>query len=267
VYCHGCKYDAQQGSEYWLGSVQLERAELAMPSQKYLDEGRACKYIFLYHTMAAGALVHVFALFFLNGPVKLHVVDPATRRQPIARLSEVYAEFLKKRQQALGNSASMDYPSSREFATTYHGNDATALKAILRELGLMENRSLTVVLSLLKDRSYFDIHMSKLVKFPVLNMPKAGAAHSLDVFPWQSSVAQKLVVRYLTVGTWLAQSIALADYYEIPVGHLEGDHPLLLSDIDLARRLTEGDMALWWSPGELPDLGGVQDDKRPHMLK
>jgi DNA polymerase epsilon subunit 1 len=242
---------------------QLERAELAMPSQKYLDEGRAGKYIFLYHAMAANAPVHVFALFFPDGPVKLHVVDPATRRQPITRLSEAYAEFLKKRLQALGNSASMDYPSAREFATAYHGNDVTALKAISRELGLMENRSFTVVLSSMKDQSYFDIHMPKLAKFPVLNMPKARAAHSLDIFPWQSSVAQKLVIRYLTVGTWLDQSIALADYYDIPVGHLEGDQPLLLSDIDFARRLTKEDMVLWWSPGELPDLGGVQDDKRP----
>ncbi|KZT02860.1 DUF1744-domain-containing protein [Laetiporus sulphureus 93-53] len=240
---------------------QLGRAGVS--KRKYLDESRVGKYIFLYHACSNTAPVHVFALFVPDSPARLHIVDPATRRQPIPHLSEVYADLLNKRQQALGSNISHTYPSSCEFTSTYHGNDVTALKAISRELGLLETRSYAVVISSSKEQTYFDAYIPRLSKFPVLSMPKARTPHTLDVFPWQTSVAQKMIGRYLSMGTWLDRSIALANYYDVPVGHIDGDQPLLLSDIDFARRLTEHDIVLWWSPGNRPDLGGIEDDWRP----
>ena len=99
----------------------------------------------------------------------------------------------------------------------------------------------------MKESTYFESQIPKLAKFPVLYMPKTKAAHSLDVFPWQPAAAQKLVKRYLTLGAWIDRSIALADYYDVPIGHLEGDQPLILADLDFARRLTSQDIILWWS--------------------
>ncbi|KDQ64760.1 hypothetical protein JAAARDRAFT_145864 [Jaapia argillacea MUCL 33604] len=240
----------------------LDRAVLTSIRTKYLDEGKAGKYIFLYHACSNTAPVHVFAVFTPVGTVKLHLVDPATRRQPITRLSELYADLSNKHQRNYGVSTSMSYPPTREFASTYHGNDATALKAVSRELGLLEGQGYTIIISSVKDQHYFDSLVPKLDKFPVLSMSKAKAPHSLDVFPWQSNVAQKLIHRYLSVGVWLDRTISLADYYDIPVGHIDGDLPLFLSDMTFARRLMKEDMVLWWSPGERPDLGGVQDDHR-----
>ncbi|KAI0330341.1 DUF1744-domain-containing protein [Cubamyces sp. BRFM 1775] len=242
---------------------QLGRASSSLTKRKYLDEGRAGKYIFLYHACSNNAPVHVFALFIPGETVKLHVVDPATRRQPIPRLSELYAELFGKDEHAAASSISYDYPDDLEFNSTYHSNDATALKAISRELGLVENRSFIVVVSSSKEQSYFDMHTPKLSKFPVLSMSKAKSPHSLDVFPWQTSVAQKLISRYLSLGPWLDRTIALADYYDVPIGHIEGDQPLLLADIEFARRLTTQDVVLWWSPGDRPDLGGIEEDNRP----
>ncbi|KAI0071613.1 DUF1744-domain-containing protein [Panus rudis PR-1116 ss-1] len=242
---------------------QLERATSNSTRYKYLDEGRSGKYIFLYHACSSNAPVHVFAMFLPKGAVRLHIVDPATRRQPITRLAETYVEQLGKKLQTSGPNISVEYPSSHEFNATYHGNDATALKAISRELGLVENQSHMVVISSMKDLSYFESQVPKLAKFPVLSMPKTRAPHSLDVFPWQPAVAQKMVSRYLAMGTWLDRSIALADYYDVPLGHIEGDQPLLLADLEFARRLTSQDIVLWWSPGDRPDLGGIENDRRP----
>ncbi|EJF63692.1 hypothetical protein DICSQDRAFT_178966 [Dichomitus squalens LYAD-421 SS1] len=242
---------------------QLGRSNPSLTKRRYLDQGRAGKYIFLYHACAANAPVHVFALFIPGEVAKLHIVDPATRRQPIPRLSEHYADLLSKHEQNAGASHSYTYPDHLSFTTTYHGNDATALKAISRELGLVENRSYIVVISSSKEQSYFDLHTPKLAKFPVLSMSKAKSPHSLDVFPWQTSVAQKLINRYLSLGPWLDRTIAMADYYDVPVGHIEGDQPLLLADIEFARRLTSQDVILWWSPGDRPDLGGIEEDNRP----
>ncbi|RPD65491.1 DUF1744-domain-containing protein [Lentinus tigrinus ALCF2SS1-7] len=242
---------------------QLGRAGPSLTKRTYLEQGRAGKYIFLYHACSNNAPVHVFALFIPGEAVKLHIVDPATRRQPIPRLTELYADLLQKHEQNVGVSMSYSYPDSLNFNTTYHGNDATALKAISRELGLVESRSFVVVISSTKEQSYFDFHTPKLSKFPVLSMSKARSPHSLDVFPWQTSVAQKLVHRYLSLGHWLDRTIALADYYDVPVGHIEGDQALLLADIEFARRLMSQDIVLWWSPGDRPDLGGIEEDNRP----
>ncbi|KAL1944013.1 hypothetical protein VTO73DRAFT_3831 [Trametes versicolor] len=240
---------------------QLSRSKPSESKRKYLDEGSDGKYIFLYHACSNNAPVHVFALFIPGEGVKLHIVDPATRRQPIPRLSEMYEKLLG--QSKTGPYISYTYPEDLQFTSTYHGNDVTALKAISRELGLVENRSFIVVVSSSKEQSYFDLHTPKLSKFPVLSMNKTKSAHSLDVFPWQTSVAQKLVSRYLSLGKWLDTAMAQADYYDIPVGHIEGDKPLLLADVEFARRLMSQDVVLWWSPGDRPDLGGIEEDNRP----
>ncbi|CCM01776.1 uncharacterized protein FIBRA_03843 [Fibroporia radiculosa] len=242
---------------------QLGRASSQSSKRKYLDEGRTGKYILLYHACSNTAPVHVFALFVPNSPVRLHIVDPATRRQGIPRLSELYTELLNKRRQSARSNVSYTYPSTCDFTSTYHGSDLMALKAISRELGLLESQAYMLVISSSKEQTYFDTHIPRLSKFPVLSMPKAKVPHTLDVFPWQTGVAQKLVGRYLTMGTWLDRSISLANYYDVPLGHIDGDQPLLLSDIEFARKLAEHDIVLWWSPGDRPDLGGMENDARP----
>ena len=190
---------------------------------------------------------------------KLFLVDPATRRQHIPRLTETYSTLLQKKGQT---SSSVLYPSSVEFSHTYHSTDITALKAISRELGLMEGKGFSVVVSSSKDQSYFERLIPKLSKFPVLCMSQTKGPHNLDAFPWQNHVAQKMVNRYLAVGSWLDRMVSLADYYDVPIGHIEGDQPLLLADISFARKLVQQDMVLWWSPADFPDLGGIENDRR-----
>ena len=197
------------------------------------------------------------------GEIRLHIVDPATNRQPIARLNSVYTEILEKRRQMYGPSVSITYPTAPKFNTAYHSNDTTALKAVSRELGLFEDKSFIVVISSNKDQSYFDRLVPKLAKFPVLCMSQAKGPHTLDIFPWHSHLAQKMLNRYLSLGLWLDRMIDLAEYYDVPVGHIEGDQPLMLSDISFARRLVQQDIVLWWSPGDQPDLGGIEHDRRP----
>ncbi|KAJ7480111.1 hypothetical protein B0H11DRAFT_1725065 [Mycena galericulata] len=242
---------------------QVDRSGPSLSRQKYLDGGKDKNYILIYHAYAANAPLHVFAIFLPTGPVKLHLVDPATRRQPIPKLQSTYADLLRKLRETYPTNGSIDYPDALEFTTTYHGNDTTALKAVSRDLGLLEDKSFIVVVSSSKDQAYFDRLVPKLSKFPVLSMSKARSVHTLDVFPWQSHVAGKMLSRYLYLGTWVDRMASLADYYDVPIGHVEGDQPLFMADISFARRLIQQDMVLWWSPGERPDLGGIENDRRP----
>ncbi|KAF9008656.1 DUF1744-domain-containing protein [Hymenopellis radicata] len=240
---------------------QLDRVNPTNSKRKYL-QGDSLKYIFLYHACSAKDPLHVFATFLPTGAVKLHIVDPATRRQAIPRLESTYVDLKEQREAKFGLGDSVSYPDALAFTTAYHTSDVIALKAISRELGLLEDKSYTVVISSSKDQSYYDRLVPKLAKFPVLSMTKARLPHTLDVFPWQTNVAKKMIFRYLGLGSWIDRMTALAEYYDVPIGHLEGDQPLFVSDLCYARRLVQNDMVLWWSPGELPDLGGLENDKR-----
>ncbi|KAH8828165.1 hypothetical protein DL96DRAFT_1602053 [Flagelloscypha sp. PMI_526] len=234
---------------------QLEQAPLS--TRSYLDNGRNLKFLFLYHGFTADGRLHVFALISPTGSVRLHIVDPATRRQPITRLSETYRDLRKKRIANNNLNSAVDYPSSPEFNTTYHTKEDLALKAISREIGLMEGKSFVVVISSARDQSYFERNIPKLSRFPL------KASHNLDGIGWQQFAAAKILGRYFALGPWVERTIALSEYYDVPIGHIEGDQPLLLADISFARRLVQQDMVLWWSSGDQPDLGGIDQDQRP----
>ncbi|CAK5280026.1 unnamed protein product [Mycena citricolor] len=223
---------------------QVDRA--GSSGKKYFDGGKDKKYIFLYHAYSANSPLHVFALFTPTGSVKLHIVDPATRRQAIPRLPTTYADLLAKFQSSeFAHSSSIAYAETLEFSSTYHGNDVTALKAVSRDLVVLRPAG------------------AEAGQVPVLNMSKARGAHTLDVFPWQTHVGGKMLNRYLSAGGWLERMVALAEYYDVPLGHVEGDQPLFMADITFARRLVAQDMVLWWSPSDRPDLGGIENDRRP----
>lgn len=242
--------------------TQLDRATFSS-REEYLQSGKAGKYAFLYHGSSSNGSLHIFALLVPSQPAKIFLVDPASRRQPVTRLSELYTALLQKKQYSIGENKSMTYPKSLEFSQTYHSTDITALKAISRELGLMEGKNLVLVISSTRDTSYFERHAPKLAKFPILSMPQVKGSHSLDVFPWQSHVGQKILSRYLTLGNFVDRMVSLASYYDVPIGHVDGDHPVVLADISFARKLIQQDMVLWWSPTDNPDLGGIENDRRP----
>ncbi|KAK0235169.1 hypothetical protein EDD85DRAFT_954690 [Armillaria nabsnona] len=156
---------------------QLDRASHSTSAfRNYLQAGIGGKhiFIFLYHTCSATAPLRVFATFSPRYPVKLHI-DAATRRQPIPKLEATYADLKQKRQETYWTSPSITYEDRREFTTTYqrYSTDATALKAISRKFGLMEDKSYTLVISSSKDQSYFGPIASEIVQISC----------TLDVFP------------------------------------------------------------------------------------
>ncbi|KAJ3880863.1 hypothetical protein F5051DRAFT_459086 [Lentinula edodes] len=109
---------------------------------------------------------HKHLRIVLSGLVKLHIVDPATRKHAIPRLREGYTDIKKKRDDHFG-STSFVYPDTRDFTTTYHSADITALKAIYRELDVAEDQNYIIVLSYSKDNSYFEMNVPKLASLQV----------------------------------------------------------------------------------------------------
>ncbi|KAG8951372.1 DNA polymerase epsilon catalytic subunit [Tulasnella sp. 424] len=246
---------------------QLERAPHSLNRRVYLEGGSSINYILLFHSSTSPR--HVFTLFYPNGSVKIHVVDPATRRQPLARIQETYAALRAMREEQQGeqeNEEGRRIPSLVEYSTSirpdvaYHGSEAIALRTVSRELGVAENRSTMLVISSCKEKSWFEAMVPRVDRFPVLLWSGSKSGHSLEIFPWQSDVVRKMLSRYLGMGPWLYRVIHEAAYYDVPVGNIEGDEPLFYTDIDFARRLLKKDMVLWWSSSGKPDLGGREDD-------
>ena len=242
---------------------QVDRSPPSPMRRPYLDGGKALKYIFIYHAFSPSAPVNVYAIFLPNGTVRLHIVDPATRRQPIPRFDSLYASMLEAKLKDAPKTLAYAYPESLQTSTDYHTNELTALKAVSRELGTLENKSFAVVISSARDLSYFTNSVPKLSKFPILRMPSSRAGHALDVFPWQANVAKKMFNRYLAFSAWVGRVTAQSAYYDVPIGHVDDDQPLFLCDIELSRRLIAQDMVLWWSGSERPDLGGLEFDLPP----
>ena len=90
--------------------------------------------------------VHVFAMFLPSEAVKLRVVDPATQRQPIPRFESTYTELYLKKRKELHKLSIFSYPEKIRPTIDYNSNEAIALKALSRELGLLEIKPLTLVL-------------------------------------------------------------------------------------------------------------------------
>ncbi|KAG8992881.1 DNA polymerase epsilon catalytic subunit, partial [Tulasnella sp. 427] len=245
----------------------LERAPQSLSRRVYLDGGSSINHILLFHSATSPR--HVFTLFYPNGSVKIHIVDPATRRQPLARVQETYStlrimreEQQREQEKEEGRAipSLVEYPASIRFDVAYHGTEAIALRAVSRELGVAENRSTMLVISSCKEKSWFEAMVPRVDRFPVLLWSGSKSGHSLETFPWQTDVVRKMLSRYLGMGAWLYRVIHEAAYYDVPVGNIEGDEPLFYTDIDFARRLMKKDMVLWWSSSGKPDLGGREDD-------
>ncbi|KAH7103004.1 DUF1744-domain-containing protein [Auriculariales sp. MPI-PUGE-AT-0066] len=211
----------------------LEHSSASSSQSAYLQDSKI-KYMFMYHASANTTSVCVFAIFMPNGKARLHIVDPATRRQPLVKLRETYA--------------------------TYHTSEATAQKAVSRDLGLVPRGQYALIVSSARSQSRLLSGIRNLENFPVVMMTSSlRLTHALDL-NWQVDVVKRMCSRYLTAGSWLHELIEHAAYYNVPIGNVEGDRALFFADIEFARRLVKEDMVLWWSSGSRPDLGGIEDD-------
>lgn len=240
-----------------LSLAQLQHSSTLGP-RRYLPTIKSANHVFLFHATTAPR--HVFAVFYPNRAVKIHVVDNARDRQPLGKLNEAYERALKQYRTFNVKGSVLEYPETLEFETLYHSSDATAMKAVSREFGVRGDSLIVLTIASLKPLSYFEAGMSKMSAIPVLMLPPNRKMHGLDAFPWQPDVVKKMMGRYFYVGAWLRDRLASAAYHDVPVGNVVGDEHLFYTDVTLARRLWKRDAVLWWAPGPRPDLGGREMD-------
>ncbi|KAF9508498.1 hypothetical protein BS47DRAFT_1350248 [Hydnum rufescens UP504] len=218
----------------------LKQLAYSAPSstRKYLSSIKNADHIFIFHSTSAPR--HVFAIFFPNKAVKVHIVDNAKVRQPLPRLNETYAGLIKEYQKNPASKWSViEYPDRLDFETSHHSTDAIALKAISREIGVRESGFALVTISSPKDQAYFESGIQKLSKFPILMVPASQTIPQPGRFPMAARCCEE-------------NDHSVSSHWR---------RSIVLCDVDFARRLWKRDAILWWSPGPRPDLGGQEDDE------
>lgn len=210
--------------------------------------------IYIYH-VNEGPL-HFFGLFLPNfGLLYAALVDPS-KQQSVGPLGKLYAD----RRTCLKASQFLEYPNSVNWACSVHVNAENAIQALSKQLALL-NLSTTsnaasqlLVLQSNKPLSYFARNCSWLLDWPTVAVPehKKDCKFGLD---WQRYAGRRFIQRILQLDQFLDARRMLAEFAKVPLGNIERDACVSISDVAFARKLLRED-ALWWcSPSGSPDLG------------
>jgi DNA polymerase epsilon subunit 1 len=92
-------------------------------------------------------------------------------------------------------------------------------------------------------------------RVPVIAAPGNEVDNRYPPIQWEVYAASYLVGREKESLKWFERQLLCARYAEIPVGNMESDHPIFISDILLARLLKAEGHILWYSSHSSPDLG------------
>ncbi|WFD29904.1 DNA-directed DNA polymerase [Malassezia sp. CBS 17886] len=229
----------------------------------YLVGGRALRHMYLYH--AAHDSRHVLVLVAPDGTTRVHIVDSAGLRQwpgLDALYQERRAAMARHGRIAPGRGA-FDYPDALDVDTTVHTTEARAFRALakdVRALRAARQGALQLAICTSRPLSYYDAHTGLAAELPLLHIPAARAEDALPALGWQLYAARRMVNCYLRTAAWVERWVELAAHLDVPLGNMARDFAAFGSDMDLARRLLQSDMVLWWSPLPRPDLGGREAD-------
>lgn len=231
----------------------------SLSRRSYLDAGRNVNFMYLYHANCDSR--HIFGLFHPDGKLKVWVVEKGRARE-VPNLAKVYHNLVEGSPQWMKDGPLL-YPASLSVEVAYVGQDDAALRAISRELVVGtsgRSRPSLLVCQSPKSRSYFESRVTNLARMPFFVLQSSRSDNTFPALLWQGPACRRMLRCYVWSARWVKGRIALADKFDMPLCNLEGDLPLMLSDLDLARRLSKADFLLWWSPGVRPDLGGRETD-------
>ena len=252
--------------EAGLNLADLAHAPAASQSF-YLRGGRSMRCLYLYH--ASDQKRHVFVLVSSDGATKVHLVDSAGLKQ-WPSIDALYAERLtamKSLGRIVDGQGAFDYPASLSTQMVdVHTTETHAFRALVRDIrDARASRQGAAILAICTSRplSYYEAAMHVTTELPILLVPASRAEDSMPALGWQPYAARRMVNCYLRTSVWLSRWIELAAHLDIPLGNMARDFAIFGSDLDMARRLQQNDMVLWWSPSPRPDLGGREDDAHP----
>ncbi|TIB63670.1 hypothetical protein E3P77_03431 [Wallemia ichthyophaga] len=253
------------------GFELVELSNAAQNSKTYLQNFNQLRYIYMFHAYVDRR--HIYSVFSPDGECKIFIVDSSSRTRPqLPNLDKVYGQsyesYLSRKSEE--NDEAFEYSSEMSFEVTFHGGEQSAVKNMFRylnTLGGQRKGPTIVVLNSPQSQSYFSQFGDGLNNYPVIAVPTSRKDLSIDEsLMWLPKISKRMIGMYFRMSAWIHERIGLAKHYDVPVGNIERDAPIQLSDISFARRLIKSDILLWWSHSSKPDLGGREQDVPPQQF-
>ncbi|KAI9339371.1 hypothetical protein BDR26DRAFT_919110 [Obelidium mucronatum] len=244
------------------------------------------KVMYLYH--AGKGSKHIYGLFTsVSDKATVFFVDAARNRSAIPNLSRIYSDRRAEKEEKDGanstqyqNSSSQsqsqrvqnsaegnvafNYTDELNVNFNVYGSDAEAIVAINQAIWDYQNArrgpTIVVIQSPKPTRQLQSSGLGNLKDFPIICIQSHKKDNSFPALGWQTQATRRMMAHFLNINSFLHERIELSRYADIPIGNIENDYPLFLSDVFFARRLHKADMVLWYSPSDKPDLGGREQD-------
>ncbi|KAJ1982312.1 DNA polymerase epsilon catalytic subunit [Dimargaris xerosporica] len=263
-------------SEFRLDDLMARTDGTRMPDSAYLDPSRVqlnFTYLFYSHTDTR----HIMALITpSSGTAQVFISDGAHGQVQLPNLAAYYAERLKASEAPISVDSLREanqqgsegyafaYPEQLTFDHQMYKGCPHLFKAAnlaLRQTITDSKRPMVVVLHTGQHARQLATTLPALRDSPHVAMPFHKSDCTLPALDWQRYATRRMVGHFLNVGQWVHERIALARYSDTPLGNIEPETTLFLSDIFFARKLVSQNVVLWWSSASKPDLGGREEDE------
>ncbi|EWC45573.1 DNA polymerase epsilon catalytic subunit A [Drechslerella stenobrocha 248] len=224
-------------------------------------------YLYLFH-LVAGDRQFISLVSTTGAEAQVFVLNAQKDAQSLPNIDKMYTEQVLRRRQEHGQSP-FEYLDTVHFKTTYINKKRLLYRNIddaIRKVKSDEQRAVVLVVQSPQKQTLFQ-EVRSLNDFPTLTLQIDQTDSSLPPLGWQTFVAKRIVVRYLSLGSWISHLIELARYGKVPLCNLDKHDPRFLIDIAYARRLQVSGVVLWWSPTPIPDHAGHQKDSIVRYLE
>ncbi|KAJ3022675.1 UNVERIFIED_CONTAM: DNA polymerase epsilon catalytic subunit [Siphonaria sp. JEL0065] len=258
---------------------------LSFSKVPYLKDANL-KVLYLYH--AGKGSKHIYGLFSsVSEKAQVFFVDAARNRTAVPNLNRVYSDRRAEKEeqetpsstqyqnsssqsqsQRVQNSTegnvAFNYVEEMNVSFSVYGTDAEAVAAVNQAIWEYQNArrgpTMIVLQSPKPTRQLQTNGLGNLKDFPIICIQSHKKDNTFPALGWQTQASRRMMAHFLNLNSFLHERIELSRYADIPIGNIENDYPLFLSDVFFARRLHKADMVLWYSPSDKPDLGGREQD-------
>ncbi|KAF3934297.1 hypothetical protein ABW19_dt0205260 [Dactylella cylindrospora] len=236
-------------------------------SRPYLEDAQI-SYLYLYH-LVAGDRQFIALASTTGAEAQVFVLNAQKDAQGLPNIDRMYMEQVLRRQQEESGPSPFQYPEAIHFKTTYINKRRLLYRNVedaIKKMRSDEQKPFILVIQS-PQKQTLSKEIRSLSDFPTLTLQIDQTDNNLPPLGWQNFVAKRIVMRFLSLGSWVSHLIELARYGNIPLCNLDKHDPRYLIDIAYARRLQSSNVVLWWSPTPNPDHAGYQKDSIVRSLE
>ncbi|KAK6349869.1 DNA polymerase epsilon catalytic subunit [Orbilia brochopaga] len=236
-------------------------------TRSYLEDAPIA-YLYLFH-LVSGDRQFISLISTSGAEAQVFVLNSQKDAQSLPNIDKMYTEQMQRRRQEEHGQSPFEYLDAIHFKTTYINKKRLLYRNVddaIRKIKADEQKALVLVIQSPQKRTLCQ-EIRSLNDFPTLTLQFDQSDSNLPPLGWQTFVAKRIVVRYLSLGSWISHLIELARYGNVPLCNLDKHDPRFLIDIAYARRLQASNIVLWWSPTPIPDHAGHQKDSVVRYLE